>query len=214
MDTLNYFISNYARRHLSDSLQITNYVFGTNSIYAKAPSQYEWHTWDNNFIYLRQDTSINTVIDGKVSRCYRLDNGIWMKRQMSVGDYFEVVPRVHWLDRECGIIRTWETWKYYMYLEWAGERNMGGDIGKEKVIVLKFDYYSAFEKFIYSRRYGWVGWEHWEDNKQIKEVLFNQFKPPILYTPTCGSPKITLSYNAVKRTGMPSIKRHLIQTRK
>lgn len=211
MDTLNYFLGGHTRRNDLTSLQITHYLSGNNSFYVKSPSQYEWHTWDDKFIYLRQDTSINTVIDGRTSRCYRLDGGIWMKREMEVGDYFEVVPKVYWLGRGCNIIRTWLTWKYYMFLEYAGSMDLGGDIGKEEVIVLKFDYYSAYEKFTYSRRWGWVKWQHYEQNKQVAEVVFNKVSQPILYTPSCGSPKLIVPDTAEKRVGMVGVKRKLRQ---
>jgi hypothetical protein len=40
--------------------------------------------------------------------------------------------------------------------------DVGGDLGIQDVIVLKFDYFGCprnFEKFYYSREWGWIKWE-------------------------------------------------------
>ena len=163
IDTLDYFLSDFAIGKSSDpkSTGVTQYVVGNSAFTAKSNSQYEYHTWDANYIYLKQDTSVgNFQLPEGIATSYKLSPGIWMKRFMSVGESFYVPTQVTWYDNSCRVVVNWPNWGYTMTLEAQKTLNLGGTMGNQNVIVLKYDYLGDnFERFYYSKTWGWVKWE-------------------------------------------------------
>lgn len=195
MDMLDFFVSDRnANSKKPQALNFTQYVDAKrkSSIYAKSPSQCEWHTWDNKYIYLVQDSSVGAVrFNDKIATSYRIDGGIWLKRDMKPNDFFEVYPSaVHWLDKNCVEVYRYTTWKYYIFFEALKVIDFKGDIGKQEAAIIRFDYYSMYEKFFYCSKWGWVRWEAWKDKKMLAQTEINRFSKPIAYKAKCGMPQI------------------------
>lgn len=195
IDILDYFVSDHAigGKSYPQSLNFTQYVSGNVSFYVKNTNIYEYHTWDDNYIYLKQDNSVGDFpIGGGIANSYRLYPGIWMKRKMQVGEKIDVPTQVDWYNKFCSVIKHWDNWGYYVYLEnYIGNYPAGGDLGNQEVIVLRYDYGSGFEKFYYSKEWGWIRWEEWdaETNKVKRELNINRFSKPLkLIKTVCGTP--------------------------
>lgn len=192
MDCLDFFLSKHAFGGVKrpKPLNFTQYLDMTRryAIHAKSPYQYEWFSWDNNWLSLRQDASCRQTIKGKIATSYLLTGALWMPRVLKVPDFFEVYPKVVWYDRTCQVLDTWTAWKYYMHVEKIEKVDCGGDIGVQRCLVLRYDYYSAYEKYWYSDRWGWVKWQYWEGKVMKTEFNINRFSKALPYTPRCGGP--------------------------
>lgn len=192
IDTLDFFISKHAvGTQEPKSTGVTQYILGNSSYYFKTGSAYEYHTWDNNFIYLTQDTSVgNYPIGGGIANSYRIISGIWMKRFMQVGEKIDVPSKVDWYDNTCKVIQHWDWWPYYVYLENHTKMNFGGDLGVQEVIVLRFDYGSGYEKFYYSKEWGYIRWEEFNQSGQaMRSADFNRLREvETRIRVSCGTP--------------------------
>ena len=147
------------------------------------PKKYELFTYDSNYIYLRYDNTWNTQPSGATSYSYEEvpnKGGRWLKRDMAVGDSFTVdVPnggRNYMPVGDCRIVETPNV-RYTNTLEsFFPDYNIGGDLGRDEVIVLKYDWGGgeAFEKFYLSRKWGWFKWEFYE-NRVVRDTgLWNR----------------------------------------
>lgn len=196
VDTLDYFVSDHALRINPTgpkATEVTQYVSGNFSFYAKTNAAYEYHTWDGINIYLNQDTSVgNFSVNGATATSYRMSGGVWMKRFMKLGERIEVHPTVTWYDNNCHEVAKWTTWYYFVTLEKEIPNfQVGGDLGNQDVIVLKYDYLSGYEKFYYSREWGWVRWEEYDaqTDQMKRSVDFNRFSSGFLDVKgKCGTP--------------------------
>jgi len=67
--------------------------------------------------------------------------------------------------------------------------NIGGDLGTDEVIVLKYDWGGGvyYEKFFYSRRWGWFRWESYGQGSLQNVVQFNHIsgRAPVFPTAAC-----------------------------
>ncbi|MBI4067078.1 hypothetical protein HY407_01740 [Candidatus Gottesmanbacteria bacterium] len=201
IDTLDYLVSDHAAgvdpnpKSLDGTHNLSQTVSGQSLFSAKFndPDSFEYYTWDDNFIYLKEDSSIgvgNTPPGFEEARSYKFFPGIWMKRKMAVGKAIKVDPNnLTFYDSSCKKIKGWNH-PYTMTLETHyPSLDIGGDLGKQDIIVLKYDYANAFEKFYYSRKWGYVKWEEWDSkNGSIKRsATFNRIKNTI----TTPQPKCT-----------------------
>jgi hypothetical protein len=177
INTLDYFVSKHLDKGLSGSHNQNQVVTGNTSYYVKwATNAYEVHTWDDTYIYLAEDHS------WKYDQGYAFRPGLWMKRNMQVGESLVQSGNMsyYFSNEECKLTST-TALPYTMTLEnHIKAYNVGGDLGKQEVIVLKYDYSAAsvnpgnFERFYYSKEWGWVKWELYNGGALIQTSLFNK----------------------------------------
>jgi hypothetical protein len=186
VDTLTYFVSHHpdialegdawdASRPVTAAHPLSLTVDGSRSYYVKwHPSAYELFRWDDEDIYLSEDHTWATV-DGRLEP-YAMRPGVWMKRHMRVGEVVDMGANLRRLlqARDCGPAR-WTSLGYKMVLEKHDPHfDVGGELGIQDVIVLRYDYsrwtglperrgVNAFERFYYSREWGWIQWDYYED---------------------------------------------------
>jgi len=175
INTLDYFISKHLDKGLGGSHNQNQVIRGSTSYYVKWQSNaFEIHTWDDQNIYLTEDHS------WKKTQAYSFQPGIWMKRTMQVGESIDQQANwgLYFNIPACGIADV-HPLPYTMTLEaHVPEYNMGGDLGAQDVIVLKYDYSNAanpgnFERFYYSHEWGWVKWELYQQDSLVKTSSFN-----------------------------------------
>lgn len=176
INTLDYFVSNHLDKGLTGSHNQNQTVVGNTSYYTKwSADAYEVHTWDDNYIYLNEDRS------WKKDESYAFSPGKWMKRQMTIGESIIESNNMGYYvnSADCTPLRI-NALPYVMTLEsHISNYDVGGNLGKQDVIVLKYDYSNTaypgnFERFYYSKERGWVKWELYENNNLIQESIFNQ----------------------------------------
>lgn len=212
IDTLPYLLGKHSVGQSSDpkSNGITNYVVGNSVFYVKNASgtQYEYRTWDANYIYLVHDTSVGGVTIGGVepnSYKFAPGRGIWMKRQMAIGESITAVPAIIWY-KNCQQVETWPDWNYIITLEAQKTINVGGSLGNQQVIVLNYDYLSGYEKFYYSKDWGWVRWEEFaQDNTLKRSGNFNQIRSTLApVKASCGIPQPNIKLPTPTPTPSPT----------
>jgi hypothetical protein len=176
IDTLDYFISDHLDQGLGGSHNKSQVVTGNVSYYTKWSSEaYEIHTWDDEYIYLNEDHS------WKAEEGYAFQPGKWLKRYMQIGEQIDQSGNqgFYFATSDCALQRV-EPQKYVMTLERHDSTyDIGGDLGVQDVIVVKYDYSKPghpdnFERFYYSREWGWIKWELYEQSQLVKESVFNQ----------------------------------------
>jgi hypothetical protein len=172
IDTLDYFLRNQPGGLTGSHLlaQSIDHA-GRRSFYIKGDSaRYEVHTWDDDYIYL--------VLDRDPERVYGLAPGIWMARTMAIGDEL-VAPsdsRIAWYSGACAPQRS-APYSYTVKLEQRlPAYDIGGDLGRQEVIVLRYlPAGGRAERFYYSRAWGWIAWEEYDDYGHIKHrTTFNR----------------------------------------
>lgn len=193
IDTLDYFLSNNpdkpleADKDLPLSLRIKN----NTAQYIKWPGGFEYYKWDNNFLYLLEDASpVNP---------YAMSPGVFMKRNMAIGEKIDMAvndvtyyKKIESYDNailcvlDTQLNQQIEKWPYINTLIDHQSIDLEGDLGLQDVIVLKaystIPTYPDFEKFYYSKEYGWVRWENWHKNGSLQAIVtFNKFSanPPL-----------------------------------
>jgi Ig-like domain from next to BRCA1 gene len=188
IDTLSYFLSHHPETALvgdtyeagnpnapSHPLSLT--VDGSAAYYVKwHPNAYEYYSWDDDSIFLREDRSWTDAADENRPKPQSFSPGLWMKRRMRVGEEIDMGQNVVHLvyRRDCRPGRTTRL-GYKTVLEARIPRfDAGGDLGLQDVIVLRYDYslrtgipdrqrVNSYEKFYYSREWGWIQWEYYQD---------------------------------------------------
>ena len=203
VDTLTYFLSRHPETALvgfteepgnrsvgSHPLSLT--VDGNTAYYVKwHPNAYEHYSWDDDFIYLREDRSWTDTADGNRLKPNAFDPGKWMKRRMRVGEEIDMgANHMQLVYRgDCRPGRR-SPLGYKAVLEARIPRfDAGGDLGEQDVIVLRYDYslrtgiperqrVNAYEKFYYSREWGWIQWEYYQDDnlRQNPPALKQRFR--------------------------------------
>ncbi len=180
IDTLDYFVSKHLDKTLNGSHNQNQVVAGNISYYVKwEAAVYEVHTWDDDYIYLREDHG------WQYDKGYAFRPGRWMKRSMKIGEAIAEPNNLGYYFNYNGCeLTNVSPAPYTMVLEKHVARyNMGGDLGRQEVIVLKYDYSTEntpgnFERFYYSKEWGWVKWELYNHNKLIKTSIFNEISDP------------------------------------
>ena len=176
INTLDYFISKHLTQGLTGTHPLSQTVVGQTAYYTKwAADAYEVYSWDNNYIYLKEDHS-GSPNPGS----YTYSVGKWMKRSMQVGEQIDVSDnRVQNFSGTTCAPSTAAALPYKMTLEQhIPNYDMGGSLGKQDVIVLKYDYASDvstdYEKSYYSKEWGFVKWELYKNGQVAQTSTFNQ----------------------------------------
>lgn len=184
IDTLDYFLSDHPDKGLIGTHPLSQTKNGNAVYYVKwAAENYEYYTWDDNYIYLREDHS------GAPVQPYTFAPGIWMKRYMSVGERLTFLSgenTIQFYDSQCHPNTQYSgPYKYIMtLLEHNPNFNAGGGLGKQDVIVLSYDYRPAgsknYEKFYYSKEWGWIRWENLDSfGNVIQSSEFNKISSKV-----------------------------------
>jgi hypothetical protein len=170
----------------SHSLSLT--VDGSEAYYVKwHPNAYEKYAWDDDYVYLREDRTFTDTSDDGRWKPQAFAPGRWMKRRMRVGDVVDMGQnQVSLIYRgDCRPGRSARL-GYKTVLEAHDPAfDAGGDLGRQDVIVLRYDYsfrtgiadrakVNRYEKFYYSREWGWIQWELYGDDD------LGQATPPLL----------------------------------
>lgn len=178
IDTLDYFLTDHPQQGLTGTHPFSQSVAGNKSYWVKwANDSFEIHSWDNNFIYLSEDHSNQDFGNG--AKAYSFSNGKWLKRQMKAGEKIDVTDnKIQWYDGFCKKVNPLLDYPYTITLEeHISDLDLGGDLGKQDVIVLRYVYGADLEKFYYSKEWGWVKWQLFSasDDKTPKlESIFNK----------------------------------------
>jgi hypothetical protein len=120
------------------------------------PDSFEMHLLDGAGVWIREDHGA----EGR-GWSYGIENGLWLARDAKVG--WRVTNSAYLTNRDPQCVAkhrgAWpvNTGPYTFTValiahEW---RDVGGDLGRQEVIVLL---YSDNEEFVYSREWGWIGW--------------------------------------------------------
>ncbi len=176
IDTLDYFVSKQPSRALLGSHGLSHTLSGRDYYTVKwSPDSFELHSWDDEYVYLREDHS------GSPVDFYSFTSGLWMKRRMRVGETLvSSANRIQWYDRSC---RPGRSTRYTFQTTLEAHRrdfDAGGDLGRQDVIVLRYGDPggSGYEKFFYSRQWGWIAWEQYgRDGTLQREARFNRLGP-------------------------------------
>lgn len=151
VDTLSFLLGKHSIGMSTDPKSLSGLTrIATNNYYYDVKSingeSYEYRPYDANYLYLRRDRSVNgswlapTYPELKDAVSYTVGAGIWLKRQMQIGESIKTNNEVKWYRQDCSLITTWQNWPYTMTLENETTMDFGGDIGKQDVIIVKFDY--------------------------------------------------------------------------
>lgn len=179
INTLDYFVSKNTNIQLADTGgSLGQVINGQTAYYVKysSGSNYEKYSWDSNYIYVKEDRS------QAPGWYYTTSQGNWMKRTMKVGESIVNSKNVVTDYSNCASTGS-RAWPYTMTLEkHITNYDLGGDLGVQDVIQLKDDYYSSYEVFFYSKKWGWVKWQLFDSKGNLlQQSVFNkilQVKPP------------------------------------
>jgi hypothetical protein len=156
---------------------------------------YEFYRWDDNYIMHRRDASIgpaNVPANLKNAKSFIITPGLWMKRDMKLGERIDMVSPLDWYDGNCRVLEHWDNWTYSMILESEIPNFDAGALGRQNVIVLRYFETTVYERYFYSKEWGWIRWEAWDagTNKMTASTSFYNPKAK-LYKPTiqCGDPQ-------------------------
>jgi hypothetical protein len=194
INTLEYFLTDNENIELNTgnvSDTISQKTYGNMAIRVKwrQPSLHEDYTWDSNYIYLRYDSTWGNH-NGATSYEFLTDpgkGGKWMKRSMSVGESITVGDpngAVSYRD-DCSVFEYSGNYYTNTLEAYYPSYNIGGQLGTDEVIVLKYDWGGgvAYERFFYSKKWGWIRWEYWENGVMTSSVLWNRISTRAPVTP-------------------------------
>lgn len=209
IDTLKYFVTKHPFEGLSGSPvppqhALSQTVRGQESKTVKWNSTaFEIHRWDDDYIYLVEDhpgTKVPCVpatelADGR-PRPYTFKpagygalGGKWLKRYMTVGEQIivseNVIQEYDWCD--CSPFGEARPFPYTITLEaHYPTYPLGGELGDEDVIVIKYEYPGGFERFFYSSEWGLVKWKLYKPNEPVLVRTFNNLDgEPIVADAMC-----------------------------
>jgi len=130
------------------------------------PNNYEHYTWDANYIYLRQD---GWPTPYTLSQVKWLKNGTICKGDILSSSTNQITD----YDSSCNITQDAHSYPVTVqYVDHWPVYNLGGTRGNVDVILVDYHYPdNKFERFFYSKQYGWVRWELWNsDTQQLVQV--------------------------------------------
>lgn len=152
--------------------RMSQVVEGNTIFYVKhEPKAFEQFTMaENGDIFLRLDHS-------NPKKPYTFSNGLFLPANMRVGQTVRVRDNdIQWYDEnKQPVAENSGKWPYDIsLLEHNPAFNIGGDLGVQDVIILRYNYFSDYEHFLYSKEWGWIGWEWYDKNNQLKNrAIFN-----------------------------------------
>lgn len=178
INTLNFFI-NSSGKALTGSHPLSMTQSGQTINYVKWDSDsYETYTYDNSYIYLKEDHS-----GSPVPGSYTYSVGKWMKTNMKVGEKIDSsdnqIQNFAVSADSCTPGASGSNPYSTTLLQHESSYDLGGDLGIQDVIVLMYDYrtgsYTDYEKSYYARGLGLVKWELYRDSKLIQTSIFNKY---------------------------------------
>lgn len=178
INTLDYFLTDHPDKSLTTQEQqgqMGQVVVGAVSYYTKwSPHSFELHEFDEDYIYLLEDHSLAP------HPAYSFYPGTWLKRTMQVGETINVDNnRIQWYDAQCKPTTSGQ-FPYKMTLErHESKYNIGGGLGEKDVIVVKYDWGPPggdFERFYYSKEWGWIKWEKYTNGELAQTAIFNKIR--------------------------------------
>ncbi len=130
------------------------------------PFNYEHYTWDANYIYLRQDGYPTP---------YTLSSVKWLKNgTICKGDLLNSsANQITDYDSNCNVTMAAHSYPVTVqYVDHWPVYPLGGTRGNVDVILVDYHYPGTnFERFFYSKQYGWVRWELWNGvTQQLLQV--------------------------------------------
>jgi hypothetical protein len=189
IDTLSFFVSHHPEAALTGDAfdasdagarphTLSQTVEGNTSYSVKwHPNAYELHSWDDEYIYLKEDHTFTDAAQDNRAEPYGMKPGVWMKRRMKVGEVLDMgTNRRRILFGDDCQPGPWTPLSYKVSLEGHFPHfDAGGDLGMQDVIVLRYDYsrwtglpdrqgFNGYEKFYYSKEWGWFQWEYFQDD--------------------------------------------------
>lgn len=194
IDTLDFFITDHLDQALGGTHNMSHFLSGNNYYNVNwSADSFMVHTWDSNYIYLKEDHSIGPI------PAYTFTPGTWMKRFMRVGEKITVSNNMlQWYDSSCNTTSR-QSFPYSVTLEsHIPNYNAGGDLGVQDVIVLKYEYAGGMERNYYSREWGFILWEEYDSLGQptVNRSIFNQNtgSSPIVPARACMFPEQNAVY--------------------
>lgn len=206
IDTLDYFLSDHPDKGLDgehstgsttdliNGHPLSQKVEGQKSYYTKWDSKvFEIHTWDDNFIYLKEDHS------GAPVNFNSFNPGKWLKRQMNIGDKITVSDNIiQWYGPTCAPLTNGPFPIELTMESRVLDYDLGGALNRQDVIVVKYDpsvglTTGVYEKYYYSKEWGWVRWEEYDKSTNIlrnrrtfNKIMDNPIQPD--KTVACTNP--------------------------
>lgn len=179
IQTADYFFKKHPEG-LIGTHRMSQIVEGNSIYYVKhvsdAYEQYE--RTDDGDIYLRVDNS-------NPKKPYTFSNGLFLKNTMEVGQTTKVRNNhVQWYNEALHPVSTNSgRFDYDITLvEHNPAQDIGGTLGIQDTIKLKYDYFTDYEEFTYSKDWGWVGWSlHAKDGSLKSSAVFNEVADKNLY---------------------------------
>ena len=178
INTLSYFLDT-KNQTLTGTHALSQTVTGQTIYNVKwSNDSYETYSYDNNYIYLKEDHS-GSPNPGS----YTFSNGKWMKLNMQVGEQIDAsdnhIQNFTVSSNSCTPATT-GSFPYTMtLLQHLPSYDLGGSLGVQDVIVLQYDYRAGggtnYEKSYYAKGWGLVKWELYNSNNQVTQTsIFNQ----------------------------------------
>ena len=179
---------------------LTNFKLGQGFFKAKwrSPQYYEYYTWDDNYIYLKYDSTWGednyfSCASGGKGTNYSFTNGKWAKRQMKIGETLVVADNdILIYKNDCSFCAQQKS-TYSNTLEaHYPQFDLGGKLGIQDVIVLRFDMPNSYEKFFLAKGWGHVRWQsfqgHYPNGTLQYDILLNgkSGKTPVFREQKCG----------------------------
>jgi hypothetical protein len=130
------------------------------------PYSYEHYTWDSSYIYLRQDGWPTP---------YTFSQAEWLKNgTICKGDLLNSpTNQITTYNSSCSVTQAAHSFPITVqYVDHWPIYPLGGTRGNVDVILVDYHYGgNFFERFFYSRQYGWVRWELWNSvTQQLAQV--------------------------------------------
>lgn len=149
------------------------------------PNQTVHYWYDDTNIYMAEDTTARYP--------YRFLPGNWARRYMRVGETLNMTSnQMQVLNSACQTVQDPVDCPYHNTLEaHYPEYDLGGDLGLQDVIVLKYAWgapdFANVEREYYARGYGIVKWEWWNGVNLVAAVTTNLIAHygPVPIMPTC-----------------------------
>lgn len=199
IDTLEFFLSKHEDKELitDDGGRHSQRTIGNSVFRIKwgDPQSHEYFTWDDQYIYLRYDNTWGEDSAHAGATSYEFAEvpgmgGRWMKRKMRVGEVINVdsANAQIWHTPDCAV-HSRHHLKYTNTLEAHNPQyNAGGDLGIQDVIILRYQWGpTSYERFFFSKEWGWIRWEFYQDGQLKNVAVMNKISPcpPINPQPKC-----------------------------
>jgi peptidoglycan hydrolase-like protein with peptidoglycan-binding domain len=212
ISTLNYFINTHNETLFSASSGPVSQTVKGQMIYLVkwANTFYVTYSYDNNYIYLKEDHSDSP------DPPYTFSDGKWLALNMQIGQQINVSDNQiqYYNATSCAPTTSGALPYVNTLLQEIPNDNLGGNLGVQDVIVLKYDYSAAagrnvYEEEYYAKGWGLVEWQLWENDQIAQSVAFNQISsqaptapdlavncsPPIT-SPSISVPTSSLNFSA------------------